>query len=131
MYGLKLRSAIAVWLVVSGSVAHASLVADYRIAIGTSTADQWVRMNASGGEVLTNFTQINSTCPDQNSGSLIHFKRSLAIIKDPSGGIAAALPMMEISGQKIDICKDIQPGTGVKLAGKADRRRRERGMNHA
>lgn len=131
MYGLALRSAIAVWLVVSCSVAHASFVADYRIDTGASVAEQWVRMNASSGEVLSNFTQIISTCMNQNSGSLNSFKRNLEILNDPTSGIAAASPLMEISGRKKDVCKDIHPNAGVKQAGQADRQRREKGMDYA
>ena len=89
MYGLTLRSAIAVWLKVSCSIAHASSVAVRRIDTGASVADQWIWKNASGGEVLTKFTQIISTCLDQNSGSLSYLKRSLAIIFMPTPGTLA------------------------------------------
>ena len=75
MYGLTLRSEIAVGLVVSCSVAHASSVADYRIDTGASVANQWVWMKASGGEVLSNFTQISRTFMDQNSGPFNQIKK--------------------------------------------------------
>ena len=98
MYRLELRSAIAVWLMVSCSVAHTSSVADYRITVGNSVAGQWLWMNASGGEVLTNFTQIISTSLDQNSGSLTNPKGSLAILNRYSSLFVAATYSPEIIG---------------------------------
>ncbi len=98
MYGLKLRSAIAVWLMVSCSDAHPSTVADYRINDGDTGAVQWVWMNASGGEDLTNFTQIISTCTDQNSGSLTILTGSLAIIFMPKPGTLPRIGVSSLTG---------------------------------
>ncbi len=99
MYGLKLRSAIAVWLMVSCSDAHPSTMADYRINDGDTGAVQWVWMNASGGEDPTNFTQIISTCTDQNSGSLTTLKRSIAIIFMPKPGTLTWIGVSSLTGE--------------------------------
>lgn len=188
MYGLQLRSAIALWLMVSCSTTQASFVVDYTIdvggkntsgstglsarstwvidgnqlsillentstalpagfgtadsllvslafnldnqsivsgntaeiglgsiglgdwsalAAGDSVADQWLWTNGSGGDLLTDFTQIISTSMGQNNSSHLDFNGLPASVDGPFGGIAAAPPLLAISGNQQAVSSSI------------------------